>query len=366
MRTMNRLWRLLRCSVIVAAIVELCAPQVAGAACGWQITELPGGDAPESVVAFAANDVWMLAKSEGSNALYRWDGNQWSEPALPAPPPRAVVSYYSISGVSDRDLWLVGQAVSGGIYFPISEHFDGASWTRIAVPYDKQTSCFQNDISGALLAVRSFATNASWALEARCQLGQQSFMAVRWDGSQWKNVSAFGSQGFELGGNGTTDSFMSGSSDHDLWVVGADTLHFDGHSWTSYGPKDLHGILRAVYASSTTDAWAVGVRVKGFPTMYKTYTWHWNGSSWSEIQSPNRDGMNVLDSVSGSASNDVWAVGASGPREDQGMALHWDGIKWSFASPKHIFPNETLLVHAFAPNVLWAFGYGPYAASYCR
>jgi|GEM_PF-4826214 len=373
MRKEARFLKVFGKTIFVLAMVALTNPQVAVAACVWRVTGLPGSTAPRSVAALAANDVWMLAWHSTGNSLYHWDGVNWSGPPLPEPPPNTTVSYLSISGTSDRDIWLVGQATAGGIAFPISEHFSGLRWDRVPVPYDKQTACAPETWTGAILSIRAFTTSNAWGFEDRCKANQYSFMAIHWDGIRWTNVSAVNDCCFGLSGD--TDSFVSESSDRDFWVVGSELfIHFDGHHWSNGTPRYLHGNINSVYVESPTDAWAVGNRSKGFPPPpNRTSTWHWDGAKWSNIQSPNHDGPlgkydNRLDAVSGTGPTDVWAVGGftKSNNTSRGMALHWDGQKWSFASPKDFFPQETLTVDALAPNVVWAFGYGPYAASYCH
>ena len=73
---------------------------------------------------------------------------------------------------------------------------------------------------------------------------------------------------------------------------------------------------------------------------------HWNGSAWSSTST----GTTVdLASVSGTASNDVWALGL-------GTSLHWNGSAWS--TVPGFPPNSTVDlfdgdIWAVAPNDVW-------------
>jgi hypothetical protein len=140
-----------------------------------------------------------------------------------------------------------------------------------------------------------------------------------------------------------TTSCCSGASartNSDAWAVGqqfvaagqpqapAAAYHWNGTSWSLTPTPNLgeYGALRAVSASSATDAWAVGFtmiarRERG------TLIEHWNGSAWS---------VNSLDAITGFSaglngvvdlsSNNAWAVGESGTG---GLLEHWNGSAWS-------------------------------------
>src|SRR5215475_14447604 len=127
----------------------------------------------------------------------------------------------------------------------------------------------------------------------------------------------------------------------DAWAVGeyttADSVvhtlieHWDGSSWSTVpSPNRLTGTgfdqfntLKAVTAIATNDVWAVGYSVSVHDP-YQTLTMHWNGTSWSVVDSPNLaspGAYNILNDVSAAATNDVWAVGGQQP----GILLHWNG-----------------------------------------
>lgn len=66
----------------------------------------------------------------------------------------------------------------------------------------------------------------------------------------------------------------------------------------------------------------------------EAFTAHYDGSRWTEQVAPSPAHDNRLVSISGVASDDVWAVGfsndASGLREP--LAEHWDGSTWTQVS----------------------------------
>jgi hypothetical protein len=66
-----------------------------------------------------------------------------------------------------------------------------------------------------------------------------------------------------------------------------------------------------VAATSPTSAWAVGDYGSGQYGPYYTLILHWNGTGWSQVNSPNPPGGKIdnLYAVSASSAANVWAVG---------------------------------------------------------
>ena len=121
---------------------------------------------------------------------------------------------------------------------------------------------------------------------------------------------------------------------------------------------------------SATDVWAAGyagVR-KPKPTA-RPLVEHWNGRRWRIAPTPAvRSGRalnDILFSISGSGSNNVWAVGSWGAVAggygglgDHPLALHWDGSAWKVIATPNIEDGSLLLdVHAASSDSVWAVGY---------
>jgi hypothetical protein len=82
-------------------------------------------------------------------------------------------------------------------------------------------------------------------------------------------------------------------------------------------PVGSEGSLIAVAALSAGDAWAVG-QYEGPDSLQRTLIEHWNGSSWTQIPSPNSSQrFNTLSAVAVISPTDAWAVGDG--------IQHWDG-----------------------------------------
>jgi len=76
-------------------------------------------------------------------------------------------------------------------------------------------------------------------------------------------------------------------------------VHWNGAGWTSMTSGTTSDLF-AVWADTTTDAWAVGT---------SGAIVHWNGTAWAAVPS---GVTNYLYGVWGSGPSDVWAVGETG------------------------------------------------------
>jgi hypothetical protein len=89
------------------------------------------------VTAVGKDSVWITSGDQVSH----WDGIRWTNKKFPAAA-GAKPDLESIAGRSDRNLWVAGYTQTGGIGTrkPFATHFDGRTWTRIAMPkQDKAT-----------------------------------------------------------------------------------------------------------------------------------------------------------------------------------------------------------------------------------
>ncbi|HJT59014.1 MAG TPA: hypothetical protein VJ761_21075 [Ktedonobacteraceae bacterium] len=164
----------------------------------------------------------------------------------------------------------------------------------------------------------------------------------------------------------------------DAWAVGsyyaanrgtdiALIEHWDGTAWTvvpgSPAPYSSDNYLNGVKVIAANDAWAVGYYNNDDRTLSQTLILHWDGTSWSVVSSPNKgDGSNKLMAVSGSAGNDVWAVGNfynTNSGTYQTLTEHYDGTAWSIIySPLAPDSSDNFLnaVTSIGKNYAWAVG----------
>ena len=110
-----------------------------------------------------------------------------------------------------------------------------------------------------------------------------------------------------------------GSSSSDVWVVGVagTVLHFDGNAWTALPPITTKA-LTAIWGSGPSDIWADAYTIGGGGGQL----FHYNGAVWAADTTtiPPHDALGAL---WGSSATDVWTGG------DAGYLLHYDGSHWS-------------------------------------
>jgi beta-lactam-binding protein with PASTA domain len=170
----------------------------------------------------------------------------------------------------------------------------------------------------------------------------------------------------------STLSGISAVSANDVWVVGHTSdegsellrtliLHWDGSSWSqvsSPNPGPQKSLLSGVTATSASDAWAVGSYQTD--TGLKTLTAHWDGSSWRQVASPSPGtASNSLASVTATSATNAWAVGVSGSGTvNQTLIERWDGSAWTTAGSASpgTYRNTLTSVSATSATDAWAVG----------
>ncbi|HEY7994150.1 MAG: hypothetical protein ACHQY2_00945 [Candidatus Eremiobacterales bacterium] len=211
-------------------------------------------------------------------------------------------------------------------------------------------------------SMRAFASNDIWALRG---IGQNEIL-WHWNGVAWgfgpvleppPNVQ------YSLGG-------MSGTSDHDLWVVGSSDVngsleplaaHFDGANWTPISVPDPNANacspspdqLLAVQSFSSTDVIAIGLyctMISGNAVFHLSAI-HWNGIRWSvvgrvEYGRFDYQAQNGGPTIAATSSSDVWLVGRK-------TILHFDGAHWTHMTPGRILFSA---IYEVTPSDAWAVG----------
>ncbi|MEP7015449.1 MAG: dockerin type I repeat-containing protein, partial [Verrucomicrobiota bacterium] len=145
---------------------------------------------------------------------------------------------------------------------------------------------------------------------------------------------------------------MFGTPDNYLTLI----QHWNGSSWSvvdSPNPDPTYNLLFGVTCSSASDCWAVGKFNSG---NYRTLTAKWDGTSWGAVVSPNLDLNNSLEAITCLSASNCWA---SGSKNDGSATLiqNWDGISWSIvASPNLSSNNQLSGIACTAASNCWAVG----------
>lgn len=320
----------------------------------WAPTRPLGGPLSElyDVSVISSRDVWATGNAQGRALAIHWDGDDWTR--VPTPPnPDAAEYLTSVDGTSPDDVWAVGYAQSyeSNDFFPVIEHWDGTEWAR--VPYELPGGATM----GLLRGVTAVSATEAWAV-GHFTGNRGGPMLLHWDGSSWESMDDIVEPSHDLVGVEVMFAVDAVSAD-DVWAVGAGSdgptlLHWDGRVWTRTpaptGTRDwLIDSLFGVAAVSADDVWAVGgYGADSRPDRARIL--HFDGARWRRVHTPNpgRTG-NALYGVSGTGSNDAWAVGTITDDFDatnQYLILHWDGARWTRARFGHFLNGATELSSA--------------------
>jgi hypothetical protein len=367
-----------------------------------------------SVTAISATSAWAVGMTQdGTGTLValteQWDGTQWSVvPGASLFPNENIL--VSVSAVSASSVWAVGfTEASGGTLTPLAEHWDGSSWnlSGASAPSSFTELTAVTAISATNVIAVGLFINASGFVQA---------LTERWDGTQWTTVpSPSGANDTELFAvtatsptsawavglsddstgltqplierwNGTVWSVVpnpalsnefgelravTATSTSNAWAVGdfdnangaevTVTEHWDGKAW-SVVPSANPGVLdqlNGVMATSTSNAWAVGDTQGAFGAE-ETLTEQLKSSAWKVVPSPNPGTVSRLQSVAATSASNAWAAGffltAAGVQ--QTLAEHWDGTAWTAVpSPNpSATSNELRSVSATSATNAWAVG----------
>jgi hypothetical protein len=346
-------------------------------ACGsaWTVATQPapppGSSELLGVSAFSSTEAWAVGDAfDGSGTTHslveRWVGTSWAfVPA--ADGPNAVVS--TLSGVVERasdDAWAVGSyATRTALIRTLTEHWDGASWSRIRTPNAGHPR------GGSLTGVAALAADDVWAVGGFGQGAPGRTLVEHWDGTAWSIVPSP-----NKGGNPNALAAVAAVAPDDVWAVGSWftrafvdrtlVLHWDGTRWRRVASPNVgkgENRLVGVTAIAADDVWAVGSR--GLHTL----TEHWDGTSWSVVPSPTPGGNADLAAVAAAAINEVWAVGGRVDRQAnaiQTLVERWDGSSWRVVmsanegpSDNHLWDVTAVTGRAFAVGDRFRSGGGP-------
>lgn len=306
------------------------------------------------------------AAARGLTACSIYSCTPWSM-APNANPGNQGNSLDGVAVVSSTDMWAVGVQIVGSSVSAVGqtliERFNGSMWSAVPSP---NTSPYSNVLHG----VAAVSADDVWAVGNANVSSPYSASTLieHWNGSTWSIVPSPNANG-----NNILNAVFARSSS-DIWAVGKtfdpstiyQTLieHWNGTAWSivpSPNQGKFDNVLNGVYASSGSDAWAVGsYAISGGGQ--NTLTEHWNGTAWSVVTSPDPDPTNDdLYSVSGTSASDVWAVGSHfdmSTYSGGSIVMHWNGTNWALVTGIDPFTFGATLysVLSLSPNDVWVAG----------
>jgi len=273
---------------------------------------LNGVSATSASNVFAVGKDYSPTTEKSKSLIEHFNGTEWTRVASPTEePPNATLN--GVSADSTTDAWAVGESNSpnpheGGTVTLI-EHFNGTKWSVVEGAPEYPSSQFNR-----LGAVDAIAPNDVWVTGVTGKHHQP--VIEHFNGSSWSVV--------EQAAPASTLSSISGSSANDVWIVGFAgetpfSEHFNGSEVVEVPVPAVaapSGVATASELNGVVDlgpanVWAVGrVQTEGEPNT--PLIEHFNGSSWSIVQSPTVASTASLASVSGVAEGPVFAVGVQG------------------------------------------------------
>jgi hypothetical protein len=264
-----------------------------------------------AVSAVSATDIWAVGDQSSSTGVVsplteNFNGTSWSVVAAPTPSGSTVAEFTSVSGVASNSVWAVGfsfSVVNGeNVSTPLVEHFNGTSWSIQTTPAT----------AGKLNGVAAVSATDVWAVGGT----GSADLIENFNGTTWSVVQAPspGTSAPSLGG-------ISAISSTDIFAVGGggkgnspQVLQFNGTTWTSLANLPTGIATVAIDAISPTDVWTVGVG----------NIWNFNGTSWTETSA-----AGDLLAISGTSANDLFAVGETISTTDEPLVEQWNGTSWN-------------------------------------
>lgn len=224
---------------------------------GW--TVFPGPGSPlysiNDGLAFANNDLWIVGQRfimdhYQSYAAHRTN-NSWSLVPIPGGSlPESTIQ--SISAVGPDDIWVVGYSYTfaNPTRVAFTSHWDGNSWTEVALP--------ALGTSSMLLDVSALAADNAYAVGTyEDQSGSTLSAVLHWDGSAWALEDALGNTPQTLVDRGGGEMWAMGKGPY-LQVQYLDSYF----GWSATGGPDifpslyLSGYMKS--ASADGEIWVVG------------------------------------------------------------------------------------------------------------
>jgi hypothetical protein len=130
-------------------------------------------------------------------------------------------------------------------------------------------------------------------------------------------------------------SCMWGANASDVWAIGSAYLnayqlwHYDGIKWENYVPNEYID-PRGICGFSANNIWTSSLGTSSLPAAF----WHYNGNNWAKFcDIHNIEGYYnvVMQSIAGSAPNNIYAVGFADSIDGQSykaIIYHFDGSIW--------------------------------------
>jgi hypothetical protein len=307
---------------------------------------------------------YSSAGTSSQTLIERWNGIAWAQQAGASPGGSANINDLDgVSATSSSNAWAVGAYSNGTADQTLIEHWNGSIWAQVPSP-DPGGATNLNTLTG----VTATSSTSAWAVGYYVppNVGAQPLIE-HWNGSKWKQVPG---PGLGAGNSGALRA-VAATSASNAWAVGdfsngtADqTLieHWNGSRWKRVASPDPGGSasfnsLRGVSVTSSRNAWAVGDYQSAGKVL--PIAEHWNGTRWKQEASPKPgSSVDALSGVTAISATDAWAVGSFAPSASGAPLLeHWNGTRWKQeASPNPADGSALNGIAGSSATNIWAVG----------
>jgi hypothetical protein len=265
---------------------------------------------------------WAVGDYNGGLLVDRDQAGVWAPTSVPSPGPGADLMGIDCPGVSS--CWAVG-GYGGSLTLPLALHYNGRSWTRVAIAAGPGAFGVNE-----LISVDCPSTVDCWAVGISDSPGPRTQRLVEhWNGRAWSLRS---SPDPDPGSTNYLNAVSCSSADS-CWAVGNEratsplVMHWNGAAWSlssSPGGTTLSGVS----CEWKTACFAVAA-LGGIVRLV--------GGVWRKVAppAPSATTPQGLSAVSCSAPDSCWGVGARGAgaqASELPAAAFWDGTNWAAAT----------------------------------
>lgn len=276
---------------------------------------------------FAPNNIWAFMG--GGSGVYHYDGANWTQQTLPAPPNSdGIGAPLAMRMVSPTQGWAIGDAFISSVgaqkLVQVFYHYDGSAW-RID-PADSQASASGYTVQSVQNEPNSYTSNQI----------QLTGISATPDGDVW----ASGYIQYQ-NPNSCCISDATGYLYHrvnGVWRLAQLMPHYE---------------LDGIQMTGRRSGWIIGKKYethKNISTIPMTISGEtlvvlgWNGARWSPVSVPQLDQTHLglqFTQIAATSPSNVWIVGnSSGTTYTSGSSyasdatylIHYDGVRWSRAS----------------------------------
>lgn len=154
---------------------------------GWELMAPPRGKELNDVAAIDDDDVWAVGqrvtRSGGVRAqVVHFDGRSWTEVAVPAIAKTGRL-LHAIDASSPDDVWAAGLYAPSGESEPLMLHFDGSSWSVVELPPLEEEWLVLVDVA-AIDRDTAAAVGYGYSTEAQ----RETQAVLEWDGETWRRT----------------------------------------------------------------------------------------------------------------------------------------------------------------------------------